>query len=205
MKRMVVITDFTFQQKHSHTELAMMAIQGGADSIQFRQKHGSLRDLLASAHAVQLVCSSNNIPFIVNDRVDIAQAVHADGVHLGQVDMPASLARAILGPDFIIGITTPDSSLASKAFSDGADYVGFGPVYPTKSKSNPIGVQGIEGLAKFCNTAKLPVIAIAGITAERSVEVMKAGAYGVAVMTAVSLAKNPTMEVQRFSEVVCRQ
>lgn len=197
-----IITDFAFQQDYSHAELARLAIQGGAETIQFRQKHGSFRDILASAIEVQRVCKELSTTLIINDRIDIAMAVGADGVHLGQLDMPAQLARHILGPDAIIGITTPTLGLAIKAHKDGADYVGFGPVYPTKSKSNPVAVQGIQTLKLFCQGSPLPVIAIAGITAERTPEVFAAGAHGIAVMTAVSLASQPAMEVRNFVQAI---
>lgn len=200
--RLHIITDFTFQQDYSHVELARLAIQGGADTIQFRQKHGSFRDILASAIEVQRVCKELSTTLIINDRIDIAIAVGADGVHLGQLDMPAELARQILGPHAIIGITAPTLGLAVKAHEDGADYVGFGPVYPTKSKSNPIAVQGIQSLKLFCEKSPLPVIAIAGITAERTPEVFDAGAHGIAVMTAVSLASHPALEVRSFVQAI---
>jgi len=197
-----VLTDFSFQQKHSHAELARMAIQGGADTIQFRQKHGSIRDFLESARAVQAVCSELGITLLVNDRVDVAVAVGAGGVHLGQEDLPVADARRVLGPDAIIGVTTPSLSLARKAIEGGADYVGFGPVFPTKSKSNTVAVQGLDGLAAFCSSVSIPVIAIAGITVERCLEVMEAGAYGVAIMTAISLAQYPEIEAQKFALAV---
>lgn len=197
-----IITDFAFQQDYSHAELARLAILGGADTIQFRQKHGSFRDILASAIEVQRVCKEHSITLIINDRIDIALAVGAAGVHLGQLDMPAVLARQILGPNAIIGITAPTLGLALKAHEDGANYVGFGPVYPTKSKSNPIAVQGIHTLKLFCQGSPLPVIAIAGITPQRTPEVLDAGAHGIAVMTAVSLASQPALEVRSFVQAI---
>jgi thiamine-phosphate pyrophosphorylase len=197
-----ILTDFSFQQKYSHAELARLAIQGGADTIQFRQKHGSIRDFLASARSVQEVCAESGTTFLVNDRVDIAMAVGANGVHLGQEDLPLEDARRVMGPEAIIGLTTPTLALAEKAARLGADYVGFGPVYPTKSKANPAAVKGVDGLSQFCKGCPLPVIAIAGITVDRCAEVLAAGAYGVAVMTAVSLAQYPEIEAQKFALAV---
>ena len=175
-----------------------MAIQGGAEVIQFRQKNGSIRDMFAEAKAVKNVCEHADVTFLINDRIDLALAVHADGVHLGQTDLPVSAARDILGPDAIIGVTTPDINLATQAEKDGADYVGFGPVFITRSKANPTSVKGINGLQKFCRSVNLPVIAIAGITVDRTIEVIEAGAHGVAVMTAISLAQYPEIETQKF-------
>ena len=196
--RLHVLTDFTFQQRHSQADLARLAIQGGADVIQFRQKRGSIRDILAEAQSVKAVCDGSDVTLLINDRVDIAQAVGAHGVHLGQDDLPVSVAREILGPDHIIGVTAPDLNSARKATTDGADYVGFGPVYMTRSKANPTSVKGLDGLAAFCSSVSIPVIAIAGITVERTAEVIQAGAHGVAVMTAVSLAQYPDLEIQKF-------
>lgn len=196
--RLHVLTDFTFQQRHSQADLARLAIQGGADVIQFRQKRGSIRDILAEAQSVKAVCDGSDVTLLINDRVDIAQAVGAHGVHLGQDDLPVSVAREILGPDHIIGVTAPDLNSARKATTDGADYVGFGPVYMTRSKANPTSVKGLDGLAAFCSSVSIPVIAIAGITVERTAEVIQAGAHGVAVMTAVSLAQYPDLETQKF-------
>jgi len=176
-----------------------MAIQGGAEVIQFRQKHGSVRDMFAEAMAVKKVCEHQEVTFLINDRVDIALAVGADGVHLGQTDLPVSAARSILGPNAIIGVTAPDVELAKLAEKQGADYVGFGPVFLTRSKANPTSVKGVPGLQKFCSSVSLPVIAIAGITVDRTREVLEAGAHGIAVMTAISLAQYPEIETQKFS------
>ncbi len=110
--RLHFLTDFTFQQRHGHAALAELAIRGGADTIQFRQKEGTLRDILVSAHAVAEVCRRLGVPLLVDDRVDVALAVGAAGVHLGQTDMPLADARRVLGPDAIIGITAPAVSLA---------------------------------------------------------------------------------------------
>ena len=197
--RLHVLTDFTFQQRYSHAEQALMAIKGGAEVIQFRQKHGSIRDMYAEAMAVKKVCKHENVTFLVNDRVDLALAVGADGVHLGQTDLPVSAARRILGPGALIGVTAPDRELARRAEEQGADYVGFGPVFLTRSKANPTSVKGVGGLQKFCGSVSLPVIAIAGITVDRTAEVLEAGAHGIAVMTAISLAQYPEIETQKFS------
>jgi len=196
--RLHVLTDFSFQQRLSHSDLTRLAIQGGAEVIQFRQKHGRVRDWIPEAIAVREVCKAAGVTFLINDRVDLAQVVEADGVHLGQEDIPAGEVRRILGPNAIIGVTTPNKTLALQAKRDGANYVGFGPVFVTRSKSNPTSVQGISGLTAFCVDADLPVIAIGGITVEGACEAIAAGAHGVAVMTAVSLAQYPELEAQKF-------
>ncbi len=200
--RLHVLTDFHFQQKYTHAELAEMAIEGGADTIQFRQKQGSFRDILNEARKTARVCSDNNVTLLINDRVDVALAVGAQGVHLGQTDMPLTTAREILGPEAVIGITTPSIALAKRAEKEGANYVGFGPVYATRSKANPTSVQGLEAVLDICNTVSIPVIGIAGITPNRSSDVIRAGAYGVAVMSAVTLADDPVGATREFRQAI---
>lgn len=190
--RLHVLTDFHFQQRYTHAQLAWHAIAGGADTIQFRQKTGTLRNRLHEALAVAEVCHAAGVPLLIDDHIDLALAVGAAGVHLGQADFPVDLARRITGPDFIIGATVTTLAQALAAEAAGADYLGFGPVYPTRSKANPASVKGVDGLAAVCRAVSVPVIGIAGITAAQVPEVRTAGAYGVAVMTAVSCAADPT-------------
>lgn len=200
--RLHVLTDFTFQQRHSHAELARMAILGGADTIQFRQKSGSIRDILANAFAVAAECRRHGTTLLIDDRVDVALAVDADGVHLGQMDMPLTDARRILGEKAIIGITAPSVAEARAAARGGADYIGFGPVYPTRSKANPASVKGLEGVLEMANAVELPIIGIAGITAARCADVLRAGAHGVAVMTAISCAADPEEATRQFVQAI---
>ncbi|MDA0684307.1 MAG: thiamine phosphate synthase [Bacteroidetes bacterium] len=200
--RFHVLTDFTFQQRFSHAKLAALAIEGGADVIQFRQKLGAIRDILSNAHAVAKVCHDAEIPLVINDRIDIALAVGASGVHLGQTDMPLLDARSILGPDAIIGITAPSIPQARKALECGADYIGFGPVFPTQSKANSTPIKGLEGVLEMANNVDIPIIGIAGITALRAPDILRAGAHGVAVMTAISLADDPVVASREFREAI---
>jgi len=200
--RLHVLTDFTFQQRFSHAELAALAIEGGADVIQFRQKIGAIRDILVNARDTARVCHAAGVPLLVDDRIDIALAVGAQGVHLGQTDMPLADARAILGPEAIIGITAPSINEAQKALEGGADYIGFGPVFPTRSKANPASVKGLEGVLQMANAVDIPLIGIAGITALRAPDILRAGAYGVAVMTAISTATDPARATREFREAI---
>ncbi len=200
--RLHVLTDFHLQQQHSHAELARRAIRGGADSVQFRQKHGGVQNILTEAKTVAQVCRDASIPLIVDDRLDVMQAVGAAGVHLGQQDFPVEEARAILGPDAIIGATATTTTQAVAAYENGADYIGFGPVYPTTSKRNPKSVKGPEGVAKASEAVPIPVIAIGGITHDRVRRTLDAGAHGVAVLSAVCTAKNPERATARFRAAI---
>ena len=200
--RLHVITDFYFQQRFSHAELAEQAIQGGADTIQFRQKHGLTRHKLVEARKTALVCGRYKTPLIIDDHLDIMQAINATGVHLGQLDFPVKEARQILGNEAIIGATANTLDQALKAYKDGASYIGFGPIFPSYSKPRPSPLRSLDDLAAVCQAVPIPVIAISGITAERVRPVLEAGAYGVAVMTAISTADDPTMATRAIREAI---
>ncbi len=200
--RLHVITDFHMQQRLSHADLARRAIRGGADSIQFRQKHGGIRNQLVAARNVQSVCTDASLPLIIDDRVDLALSVDAAGVHLGQRDLPISDARTVLGPERLIGATATTAGQAAAACDEGADYIGFGPVFPTSSKRNPKSVKGPDGLAAACEAVPVPVIAIGGITHDRVRTVLEAGAHGVAVLSAVATANDPERATARFRAAI---
>jgi thiamine-phosphate pyrophosphorylase len=200
--RLHVITDFHMQQRFSHAELAERAIRGGADSIQFRQKHGGIRNMLIGADNVQGVCREAGVPLIVDDRIDVALSVEAAGVHLGQRDFPIGKARAVVGPDVLVGATATTAEQAASAYEAGADYIGFGPVFPTSSKRNPESVKGPEGLAAACEAVPIPVLAIGGITPDRVQPVLEAGAHGVAVLSAIVATDDPETAANRFRTVM---
>lgn len=182
-----VITD----ERLSPVELAGMALQGGARMIQLRRKHATGRELYEWAVRMQELCRSHDATFIVNDRVDIALAIQADGVHLGQEDLPASAARAILGPDAIIGVSVSSADEARIAQDAGADYVGLGHIYPTFSKDKPLPPLGTSAIGEVAGAIELPVVAIGGIGHANASEVMTAGASGIAVISAVTGAEDP--------------
>ena len=196
--RLHVLTDYHLQQDHPHADLARLAVRGGADTIQFRQKHGGIQNKLVEARKVAAVCTDASVPLIVDDRIDLTQAVDADGVHLGQEDFPVDAARSVLGPDVIIGATATKTHQVVEACEMGADYIGFGPVFPTTSKRNPKSVKGPEGLADACEAVPIPVIAIGGITHDRVRPALEAGAHGVAVLSAVATANVPEQATARF-------
>lgn len=199
-----VITDTTIQSRFTHTQLAQMAIEGGADTIQFRQKDGSTRELVESAQMVQAVCASYSVPLIVNDRADIALAVGAAGAHFGQDDMPITIGRRILPPGMIIGASARTEEKILEAISGGADYIGFGPIYLTPSKTDAERPKGLNVLRHMCETAPCPVIAIGGITAETAYEVIRAGAHGIAVISAVCAQADPVAATQHLHDEIQR-
>ena len=189
--RLHVLTDTDLQNCFSHIELAELAIAGGADSIQFRQKTGETIQMIRIAEQIQALCKRAGVSFIINDRVDVAIAVHADGVHLGQGDFPIPLARKLLGEGAIIGGSAGNAEEAQKCFLEGADYIGFGPVYPTSSKEDAGPASGLDLLRQVVEKIPLPIIAIGGINKDNTVLVRESGAYGIAVISAVCCEKNP--------------
>ena len=189
--RLHVLTDTELQSRFSHVELANLVIKGGADTIQFRQKIGSTREMIETAQELKRICEEAGGTFIVNDRVDVAIASEADGVHLGQDDFPIPLARKLLGESRIIGGSAATLEEAQKCLAEGVDYIGFGPVYPTTSKDDAGPVTGITLLEEVMNTISIPIIAIGGVTVENTPEVIQAGAQGIAVISAVCCQENP--------------
>lgn len=196
--RLHVLTDFLFQQRFAHAQIAALAAAGGADTVQFRQKTGTARDRYVEALRTADACRSAGVPLIVDDHLDLALAVGASGVHLGQLDLPIEAARRVLGDGAVIGATVTTVAQARDAEAAGASYLGFGPVFPTRSKRSPVSVKGLDGLAAVCSAVAVPVIAIAGITPERVAPVIEAGAHGVAVMTAVTTAADPQAAAADF-------
>ena len=186
-----ILTDTLLQSRFSHIELTGQAIAGGADTIQFRHKLGPTREMIQVATEMKRLCNEKGVIFIVNDRIDVAIASEADGVHLGQDDFPIPLARKLLGDNRIIGGSAATMEDARKCLSDGADYVGFGPVFPTGSKDDAGPVSGIDILREIVETISLPIIAIGGIDKGNTPEVMKTGTHGIAVISAVCCKENP--------------
>lgn len=199
-----VITDTTIQSRFSHAQLAQMAIEGGADTIQFRQKDGSTRELVESAQAVQAVCGAHDVSLIVNDRADIALAIGAAGAHFGQDDLPIAIGRRVLPSQMIIGASARTEEKIFEAISAGADYIGFGPVYQTSSKPDAEQPKGLEVLQRMCETAQCPVIAIGGIAAETAYEVIRAGAHGLAVISAVCAQADPMAATRDLCDEIQR-
>ncbi len=189
--RFHVLTDTCLQTQFSHLELAELAIAGGADTIQLREKTAETKEMIRLAVEMQALCSRAGVTFIVNDRVDVAFASRADGVHLGQNDYPIPLARTLLGERAIIGGSAGSMEEARKCLSEGADYIGFGPVYPTSSKEDAGPASGFDLLREVVKEIFLPIVAIGGITRENAPRVIQAGGHGIAVISAVCCQKDP--------------
>ena len=202
--RLHVLTDITLQDRFTHLDLTRMAISGGADTIQFRQKSGSTRDMIDVARQMKEICLKAGVTFIMNDRIDIAIAAEADGVHLGQDDFPAPLARKLLGSQGIIGGSAATADEARKCLSEGVDYIGFGPVYPTGSKNDAGPVSGLKILKQVVDEIPIPIIAIGGVAVENVSEIMRTGAHGIAVISAVCCREDPEHATRLLLEAMDR-
>jgi thiamine-phosphate pyrophosphorylase len=193
-----VITDHAAAGDRSLLDIARAAVAGGATMIQLREKATSTREMIELGRALHELTQSAGIPLIINDRIDVALAIQADGVHVGQSDMPAALARQLIGPDSILGVSAETVDLARQAEQDGADYLGVGAVYATPSKSDagaPIGLEGLTDIIRVCSK---PVLAIGGITADNAAPVFEAGAAGIAVISAVMSAPDPAAAARKL-------
>ncbi len=180
---------------HDPVELARMMLEAGVRIMQLRLKDVPTRDFVAAARAISQVCHRRDAIFIVNDRVDITKLSDDDGVHLGQYDLPLAQGRELLGPDKIIGVSTSNVDLARAAEAGGADYIGFGPMYPGGLKNIQQG-RGIEGLAQVRGVVKLPIVAIGGITEATVPEVLAAGADAAAIITDVVKAADLAAKIK---------
>ncbi|WP_292365655.1 MULTISPECIES: thiamine phosphate synthase [unclassified Methanoculleus] len=180
-----VITDETIGRGLSHAELARRAVAGGADAIQLRDKTLSGRDLLRAASAVREITQDAGALFIVNDRLDVALASGADGVHLGASDLPVAEVRRLTPPGFVIGASVGSVAAAVRAAAEGADYVALSPTFSTASKGDAGPGHGLAVLSAVRAAVSLPLVAIGGITAGNVSGVIAAGADGVAVISAV--------------------
>lgn len=167
------------------------AIQGGVDAVQLREKNASTQEIIDIGKKLQVLLHKHNIPLIINDRVDVAMALDADGVHLGQRDMPYFLARKLLGNEKIIGISVSNKEQAYEAQQWDVNYLGVGPVFKTSTKLDTSPAIGVEGLQQICNISKRPIIAIGGINVANAYSVLTAGANGVAIVSAICGAGNP--------------
>ncbi len=189
---------------YGHLDVARAALDGGADVLQLRDKNMGGRDLHRLAVGIRELVdeSKGSCLFFVNDRVDVAVAARADGVHLGQEDMPASGARSLLEEDMIMGISATTVEEAERALADGADYLGVGPVFPTPTKRDAVAPIGIEGLMRIREAVDLPIVAIGGIDAHNAERVFRAGADGIAVISAVTAEKDMLEAVRCLRSVV---
>jgi thiamine-phosphate pyrophosphorylase len=186
-----LVTDRGLAAGRPMPDMVRAAVSGGVTCVQVREKECPAREFVRQASALMDLLRPLGVPLIVNDRVDIALAVEAHGVHLGQDDLPLRAARAILGPRRVIGISVDSVAQAVAAERDGADYLGVSPVFATPTKTDTAAPLGLAGLAAIRRAVGIPLVAIGGIGARNAAEVIRAGADGVAVVSAIVAAADP--------------
>ena len=201
--RLHVLTDRKTSRGRSHLQVAEAAIAGGADVLQLRDKEASDGRLYREALQLRVLTRDAKVPFIVNDRLDIALAVDADGVHVGQSDLPASVVRRILGPGKILGVSVVTVEEAIRAEKDGANYLGVGPVFEARGTKPDTGVPvGVDCIARIRRHSRLPIVAIGGIDAENARQVREAGADGAAVISAIVAADDIEQAARRLKRIL---
>jgi thiamine-phosphate pyrophosphorylase len=201
--RLYVITDERVSRGRSHLQVAEAAILGGADVIQLRDKTTSGGRLYRVALQLRKLANEAKVSFIVNDRLDIALASDADGVHVGQGDLPASVVRKIMGPGKVLGVSADTVEEARMAEKDGADYLGVGPVFEARETKSDAGEPlGLELIAKIRRQCRLPIVAIGGIKADNARLVQEAGADAAAVISAIVAADDIAQAARQLKDLL---
>jgi thiamine-phosphate pyrophosphorylase len=197
-----VITDEAIARGLTHAEIARRAIAGGADVIQLRDKACGCRELYRIGRVLRTITMNTGTLFIVNDRIDVALACGADGVHLGQDDIRVGVARQISPPGFIIGVSVGTVDEAVRAEQEGADYIAISPIFSTDSKKDAGQGRGLDVLREIRRSVSVPVIAIGGINLDNVHEVIATGADGVAVISVVVGSRNITAAARKLRKRV---
>ncbi|WP_440772114.1 thiamine phosphate synthase [Natronorubrum sp. DTA28] len=199
-----LVTQQSISEGRSTPEIVRAAIDGGVDVVQLREKETEARFRYDLGLELRELTAEAGVDLIVNDRIDIAQAIDADGVHVGQSDLPVTVARDLLGPDAVVGCSTSTVEEALEAEAAGADYLGIGAVYGTSSKDVAAEEDGVgpERIAEITDAVSIPVVGIGGITAENAGPVVEAGAAGVAVISEITAADDPQAATAALAETV---
>lgn len=201
--KLYLVTDSALSLGRSTEEVVKRAIDGGVTAVQYREKSKSARTMVQECEELARICNEAGVVFIVNDRVDVAMACGADGVHLGQDDMDAVDARKITGRNFIIGVSVTDPAEAREAFVTGADYIAANGIFPTDTKDDlgqPLGIEGLSRIAEI--TIDMPLVAIGGINEENAGTIMDAGATGVAVVSFIVGHEDIEGQCRRLLEAI---
>lgn len=195
-----LVTDDGCLQGRELLDCVREALEGGVTLVQYRAKTASSAEMYAEALQLKALCDSFNVPLIINDRLDIAMAVGAAGVHLGQDDLPCAAARKILGEDYIIGVSAHNPAEAKAALQSGADYLGCGAVFGTATKAD-VKKLSTEGLTAICREKGLPVVGIGGVTVDNYREVRAAGADGAAIVSGILAQPDIRTTVEAIAKV----
>lgn len=195
-----LVTDKRNKTDGEFLEIIEEAIKGGTTVVQIREKEGETLDFYNLALKVKEITSKYNVPLIVNDRIDVALAIKSEGVHIGQTDMPADVARSLIGDEMILGVSASTVEEARKAEKDGADYIGTGAVFPTATKDDAPSITK-DDLKEVTSSINIPTVAIGGITLENASELADTGIAGISVVSAIMNSKDPKIASENLLKI----
>jgi thiamine-phosphate pyrophosphorylase len=202
---LIYVTDDSIKDDTAFFKILEDALKGGASIIQLREKSCNTISFYNRALKSKALCHAYRVPLIINDRIDIALAVEADGVHIGQTDMPYSKARELLGATKIIGLSVSKSEQAIEAENLKVDYIGISPIFNTATKKSDLAPSlGIDGLKMIRPLFSKPIVCIGGVHQKNVANIIKNGANGVAVISAISKAEQPEKETKNLKEIICQ-
>ncbi len=202
MRGLYLVTDRGLCGGRPLEEVVRLAVEGGASCVQLREKGLSTREFVETASAVKSILRPSGVPLVINDRVDVALAVGAEGVHIGQGDMPYETARRLMGRSAIIGLSVETWEDVEEARDLDADYLGVSPVFPTPTKTDTRSAWGLEGLARIRAYVKHPLVAIGGMNRQNAAAAVRAGADSIAVVSAICSAPDPFREARELSSLI---
>ncbi|PKN60034.1 MAG: thiamine phosphate synthase [Deltaproteobacteria bacterium HGW-Deltaproteobacteria-11] len=202
MRGLYLVTDRALCGHRTVEEVVLMALRGGAACIQLREKDASTRDFVEEAQRIKAIMAPFRAFLIINDRIDVALAVGADGVHIGQRDMPYEIARKLLGPRAIIGLSVETLEDVERAGALDVDYLGVSPVFETPTKTDTKGRWGLEGLSRIRAATRRPLVAIGGLNASNAADVIRAGADAIAVVSAICAAPDPYQVARELNVII---
>jgi thiamine-phosphate pyrophosphorylase len=197
-----LVTDRGLARGRSTLEIVKAAVSGGVTCIQLREKDCSTLEFIEQAVAIKNFLETRQIPLIINDRLAVALAVGADGIHLGQTDMPLGIAKKIAGPSMLIGISAESVQDAIEAENSGADYLGVSPIYATPTKTDTAPPLELQGLREIRSRVKIPLVGIGGLNKSNAAEVIQNGGDGVAVVSAIVAADDPELAARTLKQII---
>ncbi|MCD6486547.1 MAG: thiamine phosphate synthase [Syntrophobacterales bacterium] len=202
MKGLYLVTDRDLCGDRSLEDVILQSVRGGARYVQIREKDQSTRDFIEEALRIKEILKPFSVPLIINDRVDVALVVKAEGVHVGQSDMPYKMARFLMGPGAVIGLSVETWKDVEEAETLDCNYIGVSPVFDTPTKTDTKGAWGLDGIARISAFSRHPLVAIGGMNASNAADVVKAGAGCVAVVSAICAAPDPEAESRKLVGII---
>lgn len=200
--KLYLVTDRGLLSGRDLVEVVSKAVAGGVTMVQLREKDLGSKDFIDEAIALKAALEGTGVPLVINDRVDVAMAAGADGVHIGQSDMPYAMARHLLGPDAIIGLSVENMDQVREAEALDVDYIGVSPVFSTPTKTDTAAPFGLAGLSEAARISSHPVVAIGGLNESNIADVLRAGADGIALVSAIIGAEDPREAASKLRAII---